>query len=264
MNACSINLAYDRMTTSPRGPAVSWRRSTAYLMAQDSDRGAFSADIPEEAVAEALAAVERRAAGQPEPAAADAAPPAGGEFGPGDGLLVERLRGDLARAEEHARDLSQRLDAEHERLLRAAADLENQRKRVAREREEAQRYGNERLVKEILPALDALDRALRTAPQDDPMVRGVELTRRLLEEALARFGVKGFSSRGQHFDPRIHEALMTVATGDQPPGMVVEEQQRGFFLHDRLVRPAAVVVSAAPGAREPAAGEGEASPEDDA
>ena len=95
--------------------------------------------------------------------------------------------------------------------------------------------------------MDSLDRALAPGQGDGAALSaGVELTRRLLEEALGRFEVKGFSARGAPFDPRVHEALMTVATAEAAPGTVVDEQHRGFFLQDRLIRPAVVVVAAAP------------------
>ena len=224
-------------------------------MAQD-DRPGISADVLNDAFAEALAAVERRG-GKGAAAAADA-PAADPPLPAPRGAVaeeVERLRIELDMSQERARQVFAQLKDEHDRLLRTAADLENYKKRAAKERDEVQRYGNERLVKEILPVLDNLDRALAAASQDDPLRSGVEMTRRMLEDALGRFGVKGFSAKGQPFDPRVHEALMSVATADVPPGTVVDEQQRGFFLQERLIRPAAVVVAAAPprAAPEPAA-----------
>ena len=220
-------------------------------MTQDSDKGGFSADIPEDAIAEALEAVDRRSraahAQAAQIAVEEAAPiPAGpAEVSPLTNE-AEKLRLELEMSQERARKVYAQLKEEHDRLLRVAADHENYKKRVAREKDELLRFGNERLVKEILPALDSLDRAVAAATASDPLASGIEMTRRLLEDALGRFGVKGFSAKGQAFDPRRHEALMTVATGDQAPGTVVEEMQRGFFLHDRLLRPAAVVVAAAP------------------
>ncbi len=223
-------------------------------MPQDRDKGAFSADIPEDAIAEALAAVEKRA----KSAAGGGVPPeievehAPGPTAAGPAEVspltheAEKLRIELDMSQERARKVYEQLKEEHERLLRTAADLENYKKRAARERDEVLRYGNERLVKEILPVLDGLDRALAAASADDPLASGVEMTRRLFEDVLGRFGVKGFSAKGHPFDPRVHEALMSVASDAGPPGMVVEEQQRGFLMHDRLIRPAAVVVSAAP------------------
>ena len=218
-------------------------------MPNDSDQGAFSADIPEAAIADALAAVERRAGAdevriEVEPPEASAAEAPRGE--------VERLRAELEESQARARQVFQQLKDEHDRLLRTAADLENYKKRAARERDEVLRYGIERLVKELLPVLDNLARALAAGPPDDPLASGVEMTRRLLEEALGHFGVKGFSAKGERFDPRVHEALMMVATEAVLPGLVVEEQQRGYFLHDRLIRPAAVVVAAAPPPDAPA------------
>jgi molecular chaperone GrpE len=216
------------------------------------EKGVFTADIPASAVADAVAAVEKRRA--PAGSGAEASSRGGvpprrerppeGATAPRD--EIEALRAELEMSQEGSRKLYEQLRDEHDRLLRTAADLENYKKRAARERDEIQRYGNERLVKEILPVLDALDRALAAAPAGDPLASGVEMTRRLLEEALARFGVKAFSARGERFDPRVHEALMSMETSEFLPGMVVEEQQRGFLLHDRLIRPAAVVVAAAP------------------
>jgi molecular chaperone GrpE len=209
-------------------------------MTDDRDKGAIAADIPERAIAEALAAVERRSARTPPPTAANA-----------PSSELERVRAELELSQEQGRKVFEQLKDEHERRLRTAADLDNYKKRATKERDEVLRYGVERLVKELLPVLDSLDRALAAAREDDPLVAGVVLTRKMLEDALGRFGVKPFSATGQSFDPRVHEALMTVATADHPPHVVIEEQQRGFMMHDRLIRPAAVVVSAAPA---PAAG----------
>ncbi len=234
-------------------------------MTQDGDKGAFSADIPEDAIAEALAAVEKREPGvgaagsaQPESEVERAAAPPGPAEVSVFASEEEKLRVELDMSQERARKVYEQLKDQHERLLRTAADHENYKKRAAREKDELLRYGNERLVKEILPVLDGLDRALAAAAADQPLASGVEMTRRLLEDALGRFGVKGFSARGQPFDPRVHEALMSVASVDGPPGMVVDEQQRGFFMYDRLIRPAGVVVSAAPPSTEAVGVAGEA------
>ncbi len=221
-------------------------------MPDGSEKGAFTADIPASAIADAVAAVEKGRARSHEPAGPgaevtiEAESPAAAAGAEAAANEVDALRAELEMSQEGSRKLYEQLREEHDRLLRTAADLENYKKRAARERDEIQRYGNERLVKEVLPVLDALGRALAAARPDDPLAGGVEMTRRLMEEALARFGVKGFSAKGERFDPRVHEALMSIATSELPPGMVVEEQQRGFFLHDRLIRPAAVVVSAPP------------------
>lgn len=216
-------------------------------MAESHERGSFQADIPADAVEEALRSVERRTpaaepgAGEAEAAAA---PEAAGaeELAPGEGGLEERVRlleAALERAEAAARE-------GHDRLLRAAADLENFKKRAAREREDVQRFGNERVLKDLLPVLDDLDRALAAAPEGDPLAKGVQLVKAGFEQALARHGVKGFSAMGQPFDPALHEALVQVPTAEAAPGTVVLEHARGFTLNDRLIRPAMVGVSTAP------------------
>ncbi len=129
--------------------------------------------------------------------------------------------------------------------MRAVADLENYKKRAVKEREEVQKFGVEKLVKDLLPVLDNLDRALAAAQPGDTLVDGVKLVRASFEQALARHGVKGFSALGQPFDPARHEALMQVPTADAAPGTVVLEHARGFTLNERLVRPAMVGVAVA-------------------
>ncbi len=215
-------------------------------MAESHEKGSFQADIPADAVEEALRSVERRTPAEPGAGEAEAAaaPEAAGaeELAPGEGGLEERVRlleAALEQAEAAARE-------GHDRLLRAAADLENFKKRAAREREEVQRFGNERVLKDLLPVLDDLDRALAAAPEGDPLARGVQLVKAGFEQALARHGVKGFSAMGQPFDPTLHEALVQVPTAEAAPGTVVLEHARGFTLNDRLIRPAMVGVSTAP------------------
>jgi molecular chaperone GrpE len=232
-------------------------------MAEPTDKGAFQADIPADAVQEALRSVERISKGE-EPAAGGA-PGAAADAGgivveaepPAD---VEALRAQLQSLEAQlelsttkGRETLEKLKEEHERLLRAGADLENYKKRAVREREDIQRFGNERLLKDLFPVMDNLDRALASAPPGDPLADGVKLVRASLEQALAKHGVTGFSAMGEKFDPALHEALLQVPTREKPPGTVVLEHARGFKLHDRLVRPAMVGVAVEPpaGAAEP-------------
>jgi molecular chaperone GrpE len=193
----------------------------------------------DDAIADALEAVEKHEAGlasDPAPLLLEADPL---------GEQLARATRDLAAAEERFRQAEEQLAAAREQRVRDAADLDNYRKRILREKEEAERYANERLVKEVLPVLDSLDRALAAAG-DHPLRIGIEMTRRLFEDALARFGVKGFSAKGETFDPHRHEAIVSVATAAHPPGTVLEEQQRGFVMHDRLIRPALVMVAGPP------------------
>jgi len=229
----------------------------------DHQKGSIQADIPSNAIDEALRSVERIARGDaPDPAT----PPEGEEEG-GVALDVEAegdagaaelasLRAQLELSQAKGRETLERLKDEHDRMLRTAADLENYKKRAAKEREEVQRYGIEKLVKDLLPAVDNLDRALAAATGDDALTQGVKLVRSSLEQALARHGVKGFSALDQPFDPAQHEALMQVPTADRAPGIVVLEHARGWTIHGRLLRPAMVGVSVAPAAPEGGVAEG--------
>jgi molecular chaperone GrpE len=129
---------------------------------------------------------------------------------------------------------------------RTQADFENYRKRIARESASAQTRGCIMLAKELLPALDNLDRALEAAAKDDPLLEGVRIVRSELSAALARTGIESFSPAGELFDPAVHEA---VATSEQPAdgaasGMVVEVYQPGYRLGETIIRPARVVVAA--------------------
>ena len=216
-------------------------------MGDSQDKGHFSADIPPDAVEAALRSVERKA----RPGAAE---------GGGDGAPVEvevtpgeapaddaaSLRAQVELSQALGRETQKKLEDVHDRWVRAVADLENYRKRAQKEREDVQKFGVERLVKDLLPVLDNLDRALAAAAVDDPLVEGVKLVRASFEQALARHGVKSFSAMGQPFDPARHEALLQVPSAEVAPGTVVLEHARGFTLHERLVRPAMVGVSAAP------------------
>jgi molecular chaperone GrpE len=158
-----------------------------------------------------------------------------------DGEAAE-VEGDL---DELVRTAAQR-DEYLALAQRTQADFENYRKRMAREAASAQERGVSGLAKELLPALDNLDRALEAAADDDPLLEGVRLVRSELRAALARVGIESFTPVGEPFDPEVHEA---VATAEQPPGgagsgTVVEVYQPGYRLGASIIRPARVVVAA--------------------
>lgn len=211
-------------------------------MADSQEKGKFEADIPADAVAEALRSVEKIARGEAGEATEIEVDPAGAG---GDAPEVASLKAQLELSQAMGRESQKKIEDLHDRWVRAAADLDNYKKRAQKEREEIQRFGAEKLVKDLLPVLDNLDRALAAAAADDPLVAGVKLVRSSFEQALARHGVKGFSALGQPFDPARHEALMQVPTADAAPGTVVLEHARGFTLNERLVRPAMVGVAVA-------------------
>ncbi len=154
------------------------------------------------------------------------------------------LQAQLEESFKRARETSDRLKETHDRLLRTAAEFDNFKKRAVKEKEDVQRFGIERLLKDFLPVMDNLERALDHAEQHDSrqVIEGVRLVQKLFETTLAKHGVVGFSALGKPFDPSLHEALMQQES-DEPAGTVVSEMARGYKLNDRLVRPAAVVVA---------------------
>ena len=164
-----------------------------------------------------------------------------------DGLQAElrEMKAALELSMERGRETMNRLKDAHDRHLRAAADLENYKKRAVKEREEVERFGIQKLLKDLLPVMDNLERALEHADPANVLTEGVVATRRLFEEALGRYGVKTFSAVGQPFDPTRHEAMQRVVTSEVAAGNVVAELVRGYTLHGRLVRPSLVSVAMA-------------------
>jgi len=168
-------------------------------------------------------------------------------------------RPDPASAEGMAQELSglrAEVDALKDRALRAMAEVENVRKRLERERDDARTYSVTRFARDILTVADNLSRALSAFPPDvraksDDSVKavldGVEATARELGAALGRHGVKPIFAQGQKFDPNLHQAIAEIPTRDAPPGTVVTVVQDGYLIGDRLLRPAMVTVAKAGG-----------------
>ena len=147
----------------------------------------------------------------------------------------------------HDEQVEQHEDAAAEvddRLLRLAADFDNYKKRAARERQEYVAFANERLLKELLPILDDLERALDAAEehQEAQLEEGVRLVHRSLAGLLERQGVKEIATEGA-FDPHVHEALLAQPSEDAESGAVIDVVQKGYTLGDRVVRPARVIVA---------------------
>jgi molecular chaperone GrpE len=145
------------------------------------------------------------------------------------------------------------LQQEHERLLRVSAEYENYKKRMAREKATIVRLGNESLLKELLPILDNLERSLTHAAQaqdQGAIIEGIEMIRRELLRKLEIFGLKPICAQGEEFDPTMHEAISQIASADHPENSIIAEVQKGYFMHDRLLRPSRVVVATSPQPQE--------------
>ena len=133
-----------------------------------------------------------------------------------------------------------------EETLRERAELDNQRKRLARDVEQARKFANERLLAELLPVFDSLDAGLIAAgDQDGPLKDGLDLTLKQLLKVAGDNGMRAIDPVGEAFDPEWHQAISQVPAGEAAPGSIVQVFQKGYVLNDRLLRPALVVVAAA-------------------
>lgn len=135
----------------------------------------------------------------------------------------------------------------HDRFLRVSAEFENYKKRAAREMDDFRKFANESFVKAMLPVVDNLDRAIESSSNDKntntSVVEGVNMTLKEILKVFEQFGVMPFESLGKTFDPGFHQAVMQEENEDYPENTVLNELQKGYLIHDRLLRPAMVVVS---------------------
>lgn len=168
----------------------------------------------------------------------------------------EQPAADSADPEERVRALQTALDAareearqSHERWVRERADVENIKRRAARERADLAKFAGEGLLRELLPVVDNLERAVAHAEEGTdggPLLSGVKLVLKSLTEVLERHGLTRVRARGALFDPAEHEAMAQVESAVHEPNTVVDEHQAGYRLHDRLLRPALVTVAKPP------------------
>jgi molecular chaperone GrpE len=156
---------------------------------------------------------------------------------------LAELERQVSSLEERAALLEKERDEHLDHLKRVAAEFDNYRKRVARDQQSLAARAHERLVKELLPVLDDLERALHAAEehQEAKLEDGVRLVHRELQEALAKEGLQEIETNGR-FDPHVHEALLSQPS-EQGDGAILEVLQKGYRLGDRVLRPARVVVS---------------------
>lgn len=141
---------------------------------------------------------------------------------------------------------SEELKALNDKYLRQAAEFDNYKRLAQRDQREQIKFGNEQLLKELLPTVDNLERAIKAAKTDksnESLIQGVDLTLKQVLTVLGRFGVQAIDTVGKPFDPSAHQAVASVPSDTVPPEHVVEEFQRGYRLHDRILRAAMVTVS---------------------
>jgi len=139
-------------------------------------------------------------------------------------------------------------DKNYDSFLRVSAEFDNYKKRTAREMNDFRKFANESLVKDLLPVVDNLERALESSEDNgkpDSIAVGIQLTLKEILKILDRFNVKVIEALGKSFDPCFHQAVLQEETGEQAENTVLKEFQKGYMLHDRLIRPSMVVVSKA-------------------
>ena len=172
--------------------------------------------------------------------------------------------------EERVAALSAERDEMKDRMLRIAAEFENWKRRARKEQDDGEAKVRESVLRDMLDVIDNLERAVgafgdsgkppagATAPDAAAVLKGVTLVLRVFQSKLERHNVKAFASRGEPFDPRLHEAISRVPTAEVPAGSVAVELQRGYRIGDKLLRPAMVSVAVAPASSEQATGDADA------
>ena len=164
-----------------------------------------------------------------------------------DTLEEEALPSGIKAFQDELETKKKEYDELYDKYLRAAADFDNYKKRVAKEKADIMSYGNEDLIKELLHVLDNLERALEhseTSKEARPIIEGINLVHKQFLGCLEKFGVKPINaSKGDKFDPNFHQAIEYEQSSDMKPDLIISEMLKGYTLSDRLLRPSLVVVS---------------------
>ena len=149
-------------------------------------------------------------------------------------------------SQEPEQPAQEELQILQDKYMRLAAEFDNYKRRAQKDQRDAIRYANESLLKNLLPTIDNLERAIKSgidAGASGALIEGVELTHKQFLETVGKLGVRQISSTGNPFDPTMHQAVAQVESASVEPNTVVEEFQKGYFLHDRILRPAMVTVA---------------------
>ncbi len=162
---------------------------------------------------------------------------------------VETADDQIAKLEAELAAANAQIDAQKESVVRAAADVENIRRRAAQDVEKAHKFALEKFVNELLPVIDNMERAIEFSDKENetlkPVLEGVELTQKSFVDAVAKFGVEIVDPQGQKFNAEFHQAMAMQPSADVEPNTVIAVMQKGFTLNGRLLRPAMVMVSKA-------------------
>lgn len=170
-----------------------------------------------------------------------------------DGADTVETQTDAPNVEAALEEARAKANENWERFLRATAEQDNIRKRADRDIEQARKFAVERFAKDLIEVLDSLDLGLKSADQADSVesaeravIEGVRLTRKVFVDALGKHGVQVIEAEGATFDPGFHEAMSAVPSAAHAPNTIIEVIQRGYRLHERVLRPAMVIVAQAP------------------
>ena len=161
-------------------------------------------------------------------------------------FLPKDKASESSSADSQEKQAQEELQIYQDKYMRLAAEFENYKRRAQRDQSDAIRYANESLLKNLLSTLDNLERAIqcgKDAGASGSLLEGVELTHKQFLETVEKLGVRQVSSTGSLFDPSMHQAVAQVESETAEPNTVVEEFQKGYFLHDRILRPAMVTVA---------------------
>jgi molecular chaperone GrpE len=170
-------------------------------------------------------------------------PPADGDENSPESAASGAAAGDASGAGAELQKLRAERDSLLDRLARAQAEFENARRRATKEQHDFRDYAAADAIKSLLPVMDSFERALQVKADPGELRNGVELIYKQLQDALAKLGVRAIPTKGEQFDPHVHEAIEMVETSDAADHEVIEELQRGYKIKDRLLRPAMVKVA---------------------
>lgn len=163
--------------------------------------------------------------------------------------IVEVIEDETVQLRDELTQALNDIKTHQEQYLRTLADMENLRKRTQRDKEELAKFANENILREILPVIDNLERAVEHAEQaesNDGLFEGVQMTLTQFSQLLSKFGVEPVEAVGQIFDPAYHQAMGQMESEEHPANTVVQQMQKGYQLNERLLRPAFVMLAKAP------------------